>query len=514
MAPLPAVVRERPTFIREYRVEGSRHLPRIDVESAVYPFLGPSRTSVDVKQARAALEQAYKDKGFLAVTVSVPDPRPNRGIVIMEVTEATVGRLRVHGSRYFSLADIKKKAPSMAEGIVPNSNDITRDVIALNQVANLRVNPELKAGIVPGTVDIDLTVKDTLPLHGSLELNNRSSPDTTALRLNASLSYGNLWQKGHTIGASMQISPEDPSEVKVFSGYYQAKVPKVDWLSLMVIGTKQDSNVSTLGGAAVAGRGEILGARAMISLPQGKDFYHSMSLGADYKHFDQNVGFGVAESITTPITYYPFSVNYSATWSKEASKEQAKAGSLTEFNAGVTFHFRGLGSDQREFDDNRFRADGSFIVFKGDLAHTRDLPKGFELYAKVQGQISDKPLVSSEQLSGGGLGTVRGYLEAEVVGDSGVFGTLEVRSPSLLQNWAEKVGEWRLYAFIDAGLLTLHSPLPEQQSRFEIASLGLGSRVRVKDHLSGSIDAGYPLIGQSHTGAHDLLLTFRVSTDF
>ncbi|MDB6173331.1 MAG: ShlB/FhaC/HecB family hemolysin secretion/activation protein, partial [Chthoniobacteraceae bacterium] len=50
---------------------GVLHLPKIAVEEAVYPFLGPGRTSIDVEQARAALEQAYKEKGFQTVTVEV-----------------------------------------------------------------------------------------------------------------------------------------------------------------------------------------------------------------------------------------------------------------------------------------------------------------------------------------------------------------------------------------------------------------------------------------------------------
>ena len=57
-------------------------------------------------------------------------------------------------------------------------------------------------------------------------------------------------------------------------------------------------------------------------------------------------------------------------------------------------------------------------------------------------------------------------------------------------------------------------PASEQKSTFDLASIGLGSRVRLFDHLSGSIDAGLPLIRQSRTQTHDLLLTFRVWADF
>jgi len=93
-------------------------------------------------------------------------------------------------------------------------------------------------------------VKDTFPLHGSLEINNRYSASTTQLRLNGSISYDNLWQLGHSVGFSFQTSPEDPSQVQVFSAYYLARIPDMSWLSLMLQGTNQNSDVNTLAASA------------------------------------------------------------------------------------------------------------------------------------------------------------------------------------------------------------------------------------------------------------------------
>jgi hemolysin activation/secretion protein len=504
--PSPPAPPEPAIYISEYRVDGARLLPAVEVEEAVYPFLGPGRTSADVEQARAALEAAYKAKGFQTVSVEVPQQDARGGVVLLQVSENKVGRLRIKGSRYFSLSRIRQSAPSMAEGKVVNFNEVTRDIVALNQWPDRRITPTLRAGVEPGTVDIDLSVKDNLPLHGSLELNNRRSPDTTELRLNGSISYANLWQLGHAIGLNVQIAPQRLDDAKIYSAYYLARVPGVDWLTLMLQGTKQDSDVSTLGGAAAAGRGRIVGGRAIIALPNLKDFYHSVSLGLDYKHFDQGLTIGT-DTTTTPITYYPLSATYSGTWSRP--------GAQTELNAGVTLSFRGAGSDEAEFDSKRFESDGGFIYLRGDLTHTRDLPKGFEMEARLQGQLAGQPLIDSEQWSGGGLGTVRGYLESEAVGDNGVFGSLELRSPSLSAWIGKKIlDEWRIYIFGEGGVLTLNKALAEQDSRFELASVGVGSRIRVGQHFNGSIDAGLPLISQTHTQSGDLLLTFRLWADF
>ena len=499
---------QRYLFIRKFKVEGGDHLlPSLDLQQAIYPYLGPYRTPSDVEQARASLEKAYRDKGYQTVSVRIPPQQVSNGIVYLEVVKGEIGRLRIEGSRYYSIDEIRREAPSLAEGTVPNFNQVTKDLVVLNQLPDRRISPVLQAGEVPGTVDVDLNVKDTPPLHGSLEINNRYSADTTPLRIDGALDYDNLWQLGHVLGASFQLSPENLNEVKVFSGYYLARLPGVDWLSLMLQGTDQDSNVNTLGGIAVAGKGSTVGLRAIIALPVRPDFYHSISLGIDYKHFDQDILIAGVDS-TTPLTYYPLSAAYSATW--------VGKGYQTSFDPSLTLEVRGLNgsSSEAEFDNNRHGAEGSFLYFRGDLSHTRDLPEGFQAFGKIQGQVSDQPLVNSEQFSGGGLGTVRGYLESEELGDNALFGSVELRTPSLGELLGKTVDDWRLYVFGDGGILGLSDVLPEQKSTFDLASVGAGMRLRAWQHLNGSVDLGIPLAKGPNTVAYSPLLTFRVWGDF
>ncbi|HVU24848.1 MAG TPA: POTRA domain-containing protein, partial [Opitutus sp.] len=102
-------------FVHEYRVEGAHHLPRLAIEEAVYPFLGPGRTQDDVERARAALEQAYRDAGYQTVAVQIPPQHVAAdGVVRLQVVEGTVTRLRVKGARYFRPGQIKAAAPSLA----------------------------------------------------------------------------------------------------------------------------------------------------------------------------------------------------------------------------------------------------------------------------------------------------------------------------------------------------------------------------------------------------------------
>jgi hypothetical protein len=63
-------------------------------------------------------------------------------------------------------------------------------------------------------------------------------------------------------------------------------------------------------------------------------------------------------------------------------------------------------------------------------------------------------------------------------------------------------------------VLTLHDALPQQTSTFTLASVGIGSRFRFYNHLSGSLDVSLPVLDVIQTEAFDPLVTFRLWTDF
>lgn len=496
--------------VRQFRVRGAKLIEPAEIAEAVYPYTGLARSLEDLEAARAALEKVYRDKGFQTVSVELPQQNGTRGIIYLTVVENAVGRLRVRDAKYHLPSKIVENAPSLAEGSVPNFNEVQRDIVALNKWSARKVTPSLNPGVVPGTIDVDLTVEDSLPLHGSIELNNRYNPDTTPLRLNAGFNYDNLWQLGHSFGLSTQIAPERIEDAEIYSAFYIARFAQAPNFSILLNATKQNSDISTLGGAAVVGRGEIAGMRALFTLPGRGSYFHSLSAGADFKRFEESLELG-DEAFDTPIEYWPFSVSYSGGWIGEKS--------FTELNASANWQFRGMGSGSQEFDDRRFLGDAGFFFFRGDVSRTQELPKGFQGFAKFQAQATPDALINTEQFAGGGAATARGYLEATALGDTGWFVTTEIRTPSLLkttekQENGDPVSEWRFHTFYDAGRLSLNKPLPEQTDLFRLSSWGLGTRFVLREHLEGSVEVAWPLTDQGQSQAGEPFMLFQVEAGF
>ena len=103
-APAPTVAR---FDVFEYAVEGNTVLENIDIERAVYPWLGPGKTADDVEKARAALEAAYQQNGYLSVSVVLPVQTVDEGVIRLQVIEGQVERLKVSGNRYTSRRDLR-----------------------------------------------------------------------------------------------------------------------------------------------------------------------------------------------------------------------------------------------------------------------------------------------------------------------------------------------------------------------------------------------------------------------
>jgi hemolysin activation/secretion protein len=59
--------------IAAFQIAGNTLLSADTVERAVYPYAGPGRSEADVEAARGALQKAFEDAGYVAVSVVVPE---------------------------------------------------------------------------------------------------------------------------------------------------------------------------------------------------------------------------------------------------------------------------------------------------------------------------------------------------------------------------------------------------------------------------------------------------------
>jgi hemolysin activation/secretion protein len=470
--------------IWEYRVEGNTLLEVERIEGAVYPYLGPQRAISDIHNAAANLERAFRDAGYPTIYVDVPEQDVVGGVVKLRITEGRIGRVRIEGSRYFSPNDIRAQLKSVQPGEVLHVPTMQAELNAVNaQSADMKVVPVLKPGKTQGLVDVELKVKDESPLHGSVELNNYNSANTSESRLSASLSYDNLWQKQHSFALQWQTAPQKTSEVNVWVGTYIA--PWFDTKNRIALyAINSNSDVASLGGIDVVGDGKIYGARFVMPLPSDRKYVQSFSFGADYKDYNEIIRLDPENKIQTPIDYAVWTFQYNAT--------QFTSDSQIQWNVSANFGIRGIGNSDKEFIDKRYKSQSNFAYLRGSLERTDTFSSDWQLLSNLRAQVSNSPLINNEQFSAGGARSVRGYYESQALGDNGISLGAEIRTPRLIDN-VSAIDDFRLLSFIEWARLRVQDALPDQQNSIELAGAGLGLVMHTWSSVDLSLDWAYAL---------------------
>src|SRR5262249_4931848 len=151
-------------------------------------------------KAMGALQLEYRERGYPTVAVSLPPQQVTNGMIHVQVTEGTLAEIMASNNHYFSSENVMRALPSLHTNRVLHGRDVQAELDQANASSDRQIYPEVRPGPEPGTSALVLDVKDRLPLHGRLELNNSSTPATPELRLNLNISYNDLWQLEHSIG--------------------------------------------------------------------------------------------------------------------------------------------------------------------------------------------------------------------------------------------------------------------------------------------------------------------------
>ncbi|HZR16002.1 MAG TPA: POTRA domain-containing protein [Verrucomicrobiae bacterium] len=194
--------------VKGYEITGDTLLSTNTLMSIFAKRTGTNITVNDIVQAASDLQNEYRDRGYPTVAVSVPQQQITNGYVKIRVFEGKLADILVTKNHYFSSNNVMRALPSLHTNIILHGPVFQAELDRANQNQDRQIYGEMAPGPTSSTTDLILNVKDRLPLHAKVELNNQSSPGTPELRVNSSATYNNLWQLEHSIGVQYSFSPE------------------------------------------------------------------------------------------------------------------------------------------------------------------------------------------------------------------------------------------------------------------------------------------------------------------
>jgi hemolysin activation/secretion protein len=191
-----------------YEVIGNDLLSDDVVQGVLLKYTGTNVSFDDIGNMLKELTLEYRDRGYNTVSVTTPVQTITNAIIKIQVFEGTLATIRITGNHYYSSNNIMRALPGLKTNMILNSKLFQPELDRANANQDRQVYPQIGEGADPDTTSLTLMVKDRLPLHAKVELNNQNSPGTPELRVNSSAAYNNLWQLDHSLGVQYSFSPE------------------------------------------------------------------------------------------------------------------------------------------------------------------------------------------------------------------------------------------------------------------------------------------------------------------
>lgn len=447
--------------VSRFTLKGVTRVDESALQEVLKPYIGRQLTMQELEEAVARVTLYYRDQGWI-VRAWLPEQDISGGVVTIEVLEGTFGKIGTlsgpDGANLPYIARIIQQG--MKQGDPLSSTQIERNILIADDLAGLSVKGALKTGANISETDIDVTVENTPFVDANLTMTNYGSRTTGDVEARASFSLNNMSGSGDRVTTNL-TKTRGLDSVRLGYDY-----PLTD------SGLIGNFNASYLHYAvlpkfsSLEAEGESYTAGASLSYPWVRSAISNVYIGISLD------GKETRDKVLDDVLVRRKSIRSGSIWLNGDHTDAWKGGGYSSWNIALTGGQVDLSGEEVSYlaDLAGPHTHGNFAKLSGSASRSQVLPHGLYLRGRINGQLANSNLDSSEELSLGGPSGVRAYPSGEGSGDQGVLGSLELHKP--LPAYQASV-----FGFVDAGLVRVdREPYAASLSpnRFGLAGYGMG----------------------------------------
>jgi len=477
----------------------------------------------------------YRDHGYAGIYVYVPakavqdgtKPVLKDGVLVIEILEARVSDTTMNYRRYDPASPEAVPYTDLKEGQKPVINEsvfLEWSPVKIGQVINqkqldtfinlLNLNPDryvsaiISRGKTPDTVNLGYDVYERQPWHFYIQADNAGS-DERQWSPRLGIINTNLTGRDDRITAIYQgplySHPVEPflKNYSVYGSYdFPVFTPRLR-LNLYAGHSNFDVFTDDAGGIDFLGGGDYHGGILRFNIFQTDGWFFDVTGSLSHEESRISPSLGTKSDVEMDLWGTGFDIHRSDDISNTSFS----------FNRVESFD----GSSEDKFNDMRQDADPDFTIYTASAAHSRYLDP--EKIQRISGSFrllsANERLVQAKMTVFGGLYSVRGYDENEIVADEGILASLqyeydlvkhleaadkadETDSPTgqTEKPWLRKAA---LLVFTDYGRAEIKHPIATEKRVQELGSVGLGIAATIGDNFDAGVYYGYPLRSTTDT---------------
>lgn len=469
--------------VKKFEFEGNTAFNDEKLRKITAEFTNTPITFAQLLQVEAVITKLYTDAGYINSGAFIPaDQAFSRegAVVKVEIVEGGIEDIKITGNRRLNSEYIRSR---IRLGV---SKPLNRNRL-LKALQVLQINPliqnisvELSVGSRPEQSLLEVKVVEADSFRTEFFVDNGRVPSVGSFRRGVRTSVGNLFGFGDR--AIAQYTNTDGSNTLDLS-YSVPLNPRNGTLTLS--GGFADTNVIEPPFDRIDIVGDYFYVDLSLRQPIIETATQELALGLSLSRQQSQtqlsgrnfqVSPGADNNGETRLSVLRFFQEYT-----QRTPQQVLA-FRSQFSLGV-----GL------FDAtvNNQPPDSRYFSWRGQGQYVRLLAPETLFVFRSDAQFATRSLVPLEQFSIGGLQSVRGYRQDQLLVDNGFFASAEVRLPILRVN--EVDGVLQIVPFIDFGIgwnsSGYRNPDPNT-----LVGTGVGLLLQMGNQLNARLDYGFPLI--------------------
>jgi hemolysin activation/secretion protein len=474
-------------FVREFRFEGNSAFTDEELREVVKNYSGRKLTSEELHEVRRVLTLHYVENGYINSGAILPDQKVKDGVITLLIVEGELSRIKISGNKQTRTEYIKQRVTLGVDKPLDLARLKTNLDILRQNLLFKRVQAQLQPGEEPGRSRLELIVEEKEPFHAAFAFDNFQNPSSGAERFSLLVGHQNLTGRGDSLSLDYDLTtnglediefacfdkinarytlPIAASDTMLTLGYYRSDILLIEEPFVDLDITSESETYS-------------LGVRHPFYRTPSTEF--SLSLTAERRSSQ-------SELLGRSFSFSPGDENgksdvtvlrFGQEWTTRTREKVIAARSLFTFGLPI------LGATDHDGD----LPDSEFLAWLGQIQYVQRLGSTpNRIIMRLNTQLANDNLLPLEQLGMGGIYTVRGYREHQIIRDNATIGNLELRIP-LLRDAATDSDVLQLAPFFDIGYgWDAHHPKQDEM----ICSSGLGLLFNIHDKVDARLYWGVP----------------------
>ncbi|WP_247838184.1 ShlB/FhaC/HecB family hemolysin secretion/activation protein [Bradyrhizobium sp. 200] len=484
--PMPALARpevqgdSKPLFVlQRVSIRGAAAIPLERLVTAYQPYVGKKVSQADLAAIAAAVSEVYRAAGFHLSRAIVPPQDIQSGQLHVQVIEGSITELTLKGEGGEQFG-VRPMLDAVLAEQPSRLATLERQLLLINGRPGVRIEDTAieEIGTASGHFRLIVSLK-TWHVFMSFGIDNLGSLSVGPWQSYGTAAFNSYLAPGDSLVLNLSTTPGDPRQLAF--GRLSYDVP---------VGTD----------------GARIGASGYYSEVWPGDYRRLYSDNIKTESFEIRGGIAALQSQKSSLT-----LTAAAGFTNASEKDvfgliyadRIRTASLTsdyrlQDNFGgtnyLTVNYRQgldiLGASHRDDDYlSRDGASGKFSALNFWFTRYQTLTDAWSLKLASAGQVASGPLFTSQQFYLGGIAFGRGYGSAEISGDNGLAGSVELRFDQKTN--LQYLSGYQIYGFLDSGVAWNDGYRPSDG--LSLTSAGGGVRFFLADGLQADIGVAAPL---------------------